>query len=168
MHKVYSPLINPYLTARGVNLSYVTEMRNLIGHRMLLLAGANVIIVRNDGHILLQQRKDGSWGLPGGLLEVGESLEQTAIREVKEETNLDIKSLNFLKVFSGQDYSFILHNKDEINVITALYFTEQWTGELINDPTEGLALEFFPLSQLPSPMNEEYVTYIRFFSHRKT
>lgn len=148
-------------------MSYVTEMRSIIGHRMLLLAGANVIIVRSDGHILLQQRKDRSWGLPGGLLEVGESLEQTAIREVKEETNLDITSLNFLNVFSGQDYSFILQNQDEINVITALYFTDQWSGELINDPSEGLALEFFSPFQLPSPMNEEYFTYIKFFNNRK-
>ncbi|HHZ8700870.1 TPA: NUDIX hydrolase [Klebsiella quasipneumoniae] len=144
-------------------MSYVTEMRNIIGHRMLLLAGANVIIVRSDGQLLLQQRKDHTWGLPGGLLEVGESLEQTAIREVKEETNLDINSLIFLNVFSGQDYSFTLQNKDEINVITALYFTDQWSGELINDPSEGLALEFFPATHLPSAMNEEYLTYISFF-----
>lgn len=75
---------------------------------MLLLAGANVILARDDGCILLQQRKDGTWGLPGGLLEPGESLEETAVREVKEETNLDINTLNFIKVFSGAEYSFTL------------------------------------------------------------
>lgn len=138
-------------------------MRSIIGHHMLLLAGANVIIARSDGHILLQQRTDSTWGLTGGLPEPGESLELTAVREVKEETSIDIHSLNFLKIFSGQDYSFILHNRHEINVITALYFTDNWSGDLVNDAKEGLALEFFSASRLPSPMNNEYVMYIKYF-----
>ncbi len=148
-------------------MSYVSEIRSIIGHRMLLLAGANVILVRDDGYILLQQRKDTTWGLPGGLLEPGESLEETAIREVKEETNLDIKHLDFLKIFSGAEYTFTLPNKDEINVITALYSAEIWSGEILNDPTEGLAIEFYPPDQLPLPMNEEYLTYIRFYLRHK-
>jgi len=138
-------------------------MRSVIGHQLLLLAGANVIIINSDRHILLQQRDDLSWGLPGGLLEPGESLEQTAAREVKEETNLDVHSLQFLKVFSGADYTFVLPNKDAINVITALYYTESWTGEMLVDSVEGLALDFFSPEQLPSPINDEYLTYLHYF-----
>jgi 8-oxo-dGTP pyrophosphatase MutT (NUDIX family) len=144
-------------------MDYVKAMRSLIGHRLLLLAGANVIILDANAHILLQQRINGSWGLPGGLLEPGESLEQTARREVKEETNLDLHSLHPLGVFSGPEYTFTLSNKDEINVITSLYWTDAWSGELINDPAEGLALAFFPLDALPDNINEEYRVYIRCF-----
>jgi 8-oxo-dGTP pyrophosphatase MutT (NUDIX family) len=50
---------------------------------------------------LLQHRKDGNWGLPGGLMERGESLEETAIREVYEETGLTLKCLTLLELFSG-------------------------------------------------------------------
>lgn len=64
-------------------MSYVSEIRSIIGHKMLLLAGANVILARDDDFMLLQQRKDGSWGLPGGLLEPGESLEETAYVLIK-------------------------------------------------------------------------------------
>ena len=148
-------------------MSYVSEIRSIIGHKMLLLAGANVILARDDGFILLQQRKDGSWGLLGGLLEPGESLEETAVREVKEETNLDINTLNFIKVFSGAEYSFTLANKDEINVITALYFSDDWSGELRNDHTDGLQLKFYPPNRLPVPMDEEYSTYIRYYLSQK-
>ena len=148
-------------------MSYVSEIRSIIGHKMLLLAGANVILTRDDGFILLQQRKDGTWGLPGGLLEPGESLEETAVREVKEETNLSISALSFLKVFSGAEYSFTLANKDEINVITALYFSDSWSGDLLNDPSEGLQLAFYPPHLLPVPMKEEYLTYIRHYLNHK-
>lgn len=148
-------------------MSYVSEMRSMIGHQLLLLAGANIVMTNSEGHILLQQRNDLSWGLPGGLLEPGESLEQTAIREVKEETNLDVQTLQFLRVFSGADYTFTLPNRDEINVITALYHTDCWSGEMIVDTEEGLALEFFSPEQLPSPINDEYLTYIRYFLETK-
>lgn len=67
---------------------YVKDIRAMIGHRPLLLAGSNVIILDERGDILLQQRLNGHWGLPGGLLELGESLEETARREVLEETGL--------------------------------------------------------------------------------
>lgn len=142
-------------------MNYVKTMRALIGHRLLLLAGANVIIIDKNYHLLLQLRTDGRWGLPGGLLEPGESLEQTAIREVKEETNLDVIKLRPLGVFSGPEYTFTLSNHDEINVITSLYLATEWRGEMINDPREGQRLAFFPCEALPDSMDEEYQTYVR-------
>ncbi|MDE8559260.1 NUDIX hydrolase [Pantoea vagans] len=148
-------------------MSYVKHIRSMIGHQLLLLAGANVIILDKHQNVLLQLRTDGSWGLPGGLLEPGESLEQTAIREVKEETNIDIHKLHHLKVFSGPEYTFTLKNKDVINVITSLYYSADWSGEIINDPEEGLALEFFSLNNLPESMDEEYLYYLRYYRERK-
>ena len=74
-------------------MDYVQQMRSMIGHRLLLLVGSNVVLTDQNQCILLQHRRDGTWGLPGGLLEPGESLEETAIREVKEETNLEVHNL---------------------------------------------------------------------------
>jgi 8-oxo-dGTP pyrophosphatase MutT (NUDIX family) len=54
----------------------------------LILPGSVVLIFYEDSEILLQHRIDGGWGLPGGLMEMGGSLEDTARREVKEETGL--------------------------------------------------------------------------------
>ena len=61
-------------------MSYIKEIRKFIGHAPMLSAGATVI-VQKDGKILLNQRSDtGTWGIPGGALELGETLEQTAGR----------------------------------------------------------------------------------------
>ena len=55
--------------------------------------------------MLLQKRYDGGWGLPGGLMELGESLEDTAKREVLEKTGLVIEDLKLLEIFSGPEYN---------------------------------------------------------------
>jgi len=57
-------------------MSYIQEMRRIIGRRALLLVGTSVIAVQN-GKILLQLRADsGEWGYPGGYLEPGETPEE--------------------------------------------------------------------------------------------
>lgn len=144
-------------------MDYVQQMRSMIGHRLLLLAGSNVVLTDQNQRILLQHRRDGTWGLPGGLLEPGESLEETAIREVKEETNLDVHNLTLLGVFSGPEYTFTLHNQDKINVVTSLFWSGDWSGEIVNDPEEGLELAFFSPNDLPDNMDKEYQVYINHY-----
>ena len=69
--------------------NYVSELRRLVGSRPLLLVAAGVVVRASYGAILLQRRTDdGLWGLPGGALEPGDSLEEAARRELLEETGL--------------------------------------------------------------------------------
>ncbi|ACS86913.1 NUDIX hydrolase [Musicola paradisiaca] len=143
-------------------MNYVQSMRRLIGHQPLLLAGSNVIILNRDRQVLLQHRTDGCWGLPGGLLELGESLEDTARREVREETGLELKDLVFLRVFSGPEHFFTLANQDQIYVITALYVSRHYHGEIQVDKTESHDVRFFDFSSLP-PLGDEYRHYLDYF-----
>ncbi len=53
-------------------MEYYKELRKYVGHRPIILPGSVVIIVNDIGEILLQERNDGSWGLPGGLMNLGE------------------------------------------------------------------------------------------------
>lgn len=56
-----------------------------------IVPAASAIVVNDEGKILLQKRKDNDlWALPGGAMEVGESIADTVIRETKEETGLDV------------------------------------------------------------------------------
>lgn len=109
-----------------------------------------ILFIENEQHqVLLQKRHSGTWGLPGGLLEVGESLEETAIREVFEETGLEVKELQLIHTFSGKEYHFILPNGDEIYVITSLYKALDFSGELMIDGKETLELKYFDDASLP-------------------
>ena len=65
---------------------------------------ADIIIENQEGAIVLIRRKNepfkGMWALPGGKLEGNETIEQTAIREAKEETGLDIRIIQLVGVYS--------------------------------------------------------------------
>ncbi len=130
-------------------MNYVKELRELVGNRPLILPGAVVIILNGQNELLLQHRTDGGWGLPGGLMELGESLEETARREVKEETGLIIGELELLGVFSGEDYFLKVANGDELYSVTAVYVTRDIQGDIEVDLTESIEVEYFQFEGLP-------------------
>ena len=130
-------------------LSYIREMRKHIGHAPMLSAGATVIVL-NGNQILLNLRSDtNTWGIPGGALELGESLEQTAARELREETNLTAESFTLLHLFSGPDFYFKYPNGDELYSVVALFLAEGVAGELKIGDCESKELGFFPKDQIP-------------------
>lgn len=141
-------------------MDHIKELRKRVGHRPLILAGAVVIILNQHKEILLQQRADDDWGLPGGLLELGESLEAAAIREVKEETGLEVEQLQLLGIHSGEDYYFKLANQDELYSVTAVYEAGDVRGRMEKDGSESIDLKYFSLLNLPIGLTDEYLSYI--------
>lgn len=141
-------------------MEYYKELRKYVGHKPIILPGSLVIIVNREGELLLQERNDDFWGLPGGLMELGESLIDTAIREVKEETGLTVSNLTLIDVFSGPQYFFKISNGDEFYCVTALYTTSEYDGNMIPDKIETKNLKFFDVNEMPKKMNKEYIDYM--------
>lgn len=141
-------------------MSYVKELRELVGNRPLILPGAVAIILNDQNEVLLQHRSDGGWGLPGGIMELKESLEETARREVKEETGLLIGELELMGIFSGKEYFLKVANGDELYSVTAVYATRDVQGEVVIDGVESLDVQYFPLDALPDGLTKSYRSYI--------
>lgn len=135
-------------------MGYVEELRAVVGHRPLIFVGAVVVIVDEEGRLLLEERKfpKDVWGLPGGLMELGESTEDTAKREVMEETGLTVDELNLINVYSGPQHFVVAENGDEFYVVTIAYYSNKYQGELIVDQKESLSFQFFSPTELPSKM----------------
>ncbi|WP_353947903.1 NUDIX hydrolase [Sporolactobacillus sp. Y61] len=135
-------------------MGYIEEIRSMVGHRPLILVGAVAVISNSKGHILLQKRRypENTWGLPGGLMEPGESSEETAMREVREETGLTIDRLKLAGVFSGANMYAIAENGDQFYPVTIAYQTSDYKGELIMDPAESVSFAFMNPDDLPEKM----------------
>ncbi len=142
-------------------MEYYKELRKFVGHRPLILPGSVVIIVNNMGEILLQERDNNFWGLPGGLMNLGESLIETAKREVYEETGLKIDNLVLLDVLSGPEYFYKNPNEDELYSVTAVYTTTDYIGDLVPDMDESKNLKFYNIDFLPKQMEPEYKDCIK-------
>ena len=82
-------------------------------------------------------------------MELGERLEETAARELREETGLRAASFRFLHVFSGPDFYFLYPNQDELYSVVALYLAEGVTGELAILDDESTELAYFSLDNPP-------------------
>lgn len=130
-------------------MSYISDIRRYIGHAPMLSAGATVVVLR-DNKILLNLRSDtNTWGIPGGASELGETLEDTAARELREETNLAANCFKLLNVFSGKDFYFKYPNGDELYSVVALYLANDVTGDLKITDAESFELKYFGKDELP-------------------
>ena len=132
-------------------MGYIQDLRSLVGHRPLIFVGAVTIIVDELGRLLLQQRKfpNGVWGITGGLMELGESTEDVARREIFEETGLKVEKLNLINVYSGPQNYIKAENGDEFYVVTVAYYSMGFEGELNIDQSESITFDFFYPDELP-------------------
>jgi 8-oxo-dGTP pyrophosphatase MutT (NUDIX family) len=130
-------------------MDYVSELRSLVGTRPLILPGTSVLILDDEGRVLLVERTDiPGWGLPGGLMEPGESFESAGRREVREELSLSLGELSLLNVFSGPDFYFRYDHGDEVFNVTAAFTSVTHDQPRVNE-TELRSAVFFPIDALP-------------------
>jgi 8-oxo-dGTP pyrophosphatase MutT (NUDIX family) len=147
-------------------MGYIMDLRKIVGSRPLIMVGASVIILDQNNKLLLQLRKDNNcWGLTGGSLEPGESLEEAAKREMYEETGLVAKNLKLFNVFSGEEFYYKLPHGDEVYNVTATYICDDFDGKLRIDNEEVVKLGFFDVENIPSnisppdrPVIREFIT----------
>ena len=95
--------------------SYVSRIRSSAGSQCLFLPGVRAIILNQRNAVLLQRRTDmPCWGLPGGTLELDDTVLDALKREVKEETDLDIQLAEPMALYSGPDQRFSYPNGDQV------------------------------------------------------
>lgn len=115
-----------------------------------LVPGASAVVTDDEGHVLLHQRRDsGLWALPGGVMEIGESIAQCAEREVKEETGLDVKAYRLVGIYSGPEHVFAYEDGEVRQEFSVCFACRVLRGNIARSD-ESLIVKFWPVRDLDS------------------
>lgn len=142
-------------------MGYISDLRQVLGHKPIIMLSSCVLIINGKNQLLLQKRRDnGFWGYPGGAVELGESVEEAAKREVFEETGLIVNDLKLFGVFSGKDKHYVYPNGDEVYITEVVFISHDFSGYLKVQPDEIIDQCFFGIDNLPdyiSPINIDVI-----------
>jgi len=112
-----------------------------------------VLIFDGDKLLLIKEKADGLWALPGGWADIGFSPSQVAIKEVKEETGLDVRIDRLLAVFDNHSPGHG-HPLSPFHVYKLFFSSKVIGGHTSNHGHEALDIGFFSIDNLP-PLSEE-------------
>ena len=132
-------------------MGYIMNLRKYVGHEPLIGLGATTLVFNDKNEILLNLRSDtNTWGIPGGSMELHETIEETAVRELKEEAGISADKLELVTVLSGDEYYFEYPNGDKMCTVIVLFKVINYTGEIKVSDNESKQLKFFSLDALPN------------------
>ena len=131
--------------------SYLGRVRTSVGDAdTLLFVGARGVIIDDRNRLLLIQRSDNHrWAIPAGAMELGESIEQCAIRETWEETGLRATALTPFAFYTN--YTYTNGYGHTYQQILMSFRIHTWEGKLLRQTEESVDAGFFPLDNLPGP-----------------
>jgi len=114
------------------------------------LVGIGVFVFKNGKFLMGKRRNahgDGMWSVPGGHLEFGETPEQTAAREVLEETGVEIKNVRFGAVTND------IFESDDKHYVTLWMLSDWKSGEsTILEPDKFIEQKWVDFDSLPEPL----------------
>jgi len=122
----------------------------------------SAVIFDRRGRLLLQQRSDGGqWGLPGGSVEIGESIADAVVREVREETGLAVRPLRIIGVYSDPAIQVVRYPDGNVwHYVSTCFECRVLSGELTTCD-ETLALAYVAPGRLPKTLLPNHRIRIR-------
>lgn len=131
-------------------MSYIHWLRSNVGHQKIIIVYAPVALRDDQGRVLLQLRTDTHvWGLPGGVMEPGESILEAARRELLEETGLLAGNLRLVGVYTDPRYDSGYPNGDQVQQFNVLFEGFFQGGQMQAQEGESSDLAFFAPQDIP-------------------
>ena len=135
-------------------MGYCEDIREMIGNFALIMVRPSVAIVNNSGEILLFRYSGADWGVPGGILQPNESVEECIKRNVKKNLGVMLHSLQLFGVYSGKELiNRVEESGDEYHTVAIGYLCSDYEGEITPDSNQGMEARFFKLNELPKEID---------------
>ncbi|MFE2738228.1 NUDIX domain-containing protein [Streptomyces sp. NPDC059349] len=133
-----------------------------------LVVAASAVVTDVQGRILLQRRRDNDlWALPGGGMDMSDSLPGTAVREVKEETGLDVEITGLVGTYTDPRH-VIAYSDGEVRRQFNICFTARVTGGHLAISDESTELRFVSPDELESlPMHHTQRLRLQHFLEKR-
>ena len=149
--------------------NYILDLRKTVGHRPLLQCAASIIIENEQGEVLLGRRTDNhQWGYSGGSIELGETVDECARRDLSEEMGLTALELEFFMINSGEETHYIYPNGDEVYNVEIVYLCHRWQGEPRPQEEEFSELRFFPVQEIPEDISDPILPVLREYIKKRS
>nr|WP_203594190.1 NUDIX domain-containing protein [Streptomyces sp. SID9124] len=135
-----------------------------------MVVAASAVVTDDHGRILLQRRRDNDlWALPGGGMDLTDSLPGTAVREVKEETGLDVEITGLVGTYTDPKH-IIAYTDGEVRRQFNVCFTARITGGRLEISDESTELRFVPREEIEQlPMHHtQRLRLQHFLEHRES
>lgn len=133
-----------------------------------LVVATSAVVTDDDGRILLQRRADsGNWAMPGGGMEITESLTDSVIREVKEETGYDVQVTGLVGTYTDPRHIIAYTDGEVRRQFNICYTARIIAGELAIS-SESTEIRFVDPSDIPAlPMHHTQQLRIRHYLERR-
>ena len=96
-----------------------------------LVPAASAVVVDDAGRILLQRRRDnGMWALPGGVMHIGESLPECAVRETREETGFEVEVIGIVGTYTNPRHVFAYDDGEVRQEFSICFLARPVAGQL--------------------------------------
>jgi 8-oxo-dGTP pyrophosphatase MutT (NUDIX family) len=128
---------------------FYKSIRERVGSALLLMPAVAAVIRDQDGRVLVQQQHDGSWSLPAGAIEPGESPSAAVVREVLEETGLRVRPRRIAAVVGGSSCRVRYANGDQVEYVVTVFGCEVVGGSPIGSNEETKKLAYFRTNEMP-------------------
>jgi ADP-ribose pyrophosphatase YjhB (NUDIX family) len=126
----------------------------MIGNSPLIIVRPSVLIVNQVGEILLYRYIGDNWMIPGGILQLNESVEECIHRNIFQDIRLKLKKLSILGVYSGNELiNRVEETGDEYHNVAIGYLCTEYEGEINPDQNQVIETKFFNVKHLPKEMD---------------
>jgi len=114
-----------------------------------MVPSVNVVVTNDDGEVLLIRRTDNqNWAVPGGAIDLGESMVQAAIRETKEESGIDCSVTGLVGIYTDPKHVILYTSNGEARQEFSILLTARATGGAPTPSDESSEVRWVPQGDL--------------------